>query len=87
MMAKPIQPTPTLRGEDAERLLRDLVDACTPAEAERRIAYARRQLAEMTRAKIDKCDGCGRELDASFLDEDLGGPSLCDECLPQSECG
>lgn len=28
------------------------------------------------------CDGCGRSLDESFLDADLGGPVLCDECLP-----
>jgi hypothetical protein len=51
-MARPIEATPTLEGEDAERLLRDLADVCSPEEARRRIKYAREQLAEMTRPKV-----------------------------------
>ncbi len=39
-MAKPIEPTPVLQGEDAERLLRDLEKVCSPEEAERRIDKA-----------------------------------------------
>jgi hypothetical protein len=57
-MAKPIQPTPTLRGKDAERLLRDLANVCTPAEAKRRIARARKVRAEMMRPKV--ATGSGR---------------------------
>ena len=39
-VAKPIEPTPVLKGEDAERLLRDLEKVCSPEEAERRIGKA-----------------------------------------------
>jgi hypothetical protein len=35
-MARPIEPTPILEGEDAERLLRDLENVCSPEEARRR---------------------------------------------------
>ncbi len=51
-MAKPIQPTPPLEGEDAERLLRDLENVCTTEEAARRVEWARRQLGELTRPKV-----------------------------------
>ena len=44
----------TLRGKDAERLLRDLAKVCSPAEAKRRIAYARRELAKLARPKVRK---------------------------------
>jgi len=50
-MARPIEPTPELTGEDAERLLRDLEDVCSPAEAERRSKWAEQQLAELMRPK------------------------------------
>lgn len=50
-MARPIQATPTLRGEDAKRLLRDLEDVCSPEEAQRRIEYGRKLRAEMMRPK------------------------------------
>jgi len=50
-MAKPIEPTPPLDAEDSERLLRDLENVCSPEEAERRRATAKRWLAEVTRPK------------------------------------
>lgn len=50
-MAKPIDPTPTLHGEDAYRLLRDLEDVCNPDEARARVTMARQELAEMMRPK------------------------------------
>jgi hypothetical protein len=50
-MARPIEPTPTLQGEDAERLLRELANVCPPEEAQRRIELARRERAEMMRPK------------------------------------
>ncbi len=51
-MARPIQPTPTLRGSDAKRLVRELENVCSPNEAKRRIEYARGQLSEMIAPKI-----------------------------------
>lgn len=39
-MAKPIEPTPTLYGEDAEALLRELENVCSEEEAERRLKKA-----------------------------------------------
>ena len=50
-MARPIEPTPVLEGEDGERLLRDLARTCTPEEAKRRVEKARGFLAEITRPK------------------------------------
>lgn len=47
VMARPIEPTPVLEGEDAERLLRDLENTCTPEEARRRVAKARELLAKV----------------------------------------
>lgn len=46
-MARPIEPTPVLEGEDAERLLRDLEDTCTPEEVKRRVDEARKLLAKV----------------------------------------
>jgi hypothetical protein len=46
-MARPIEATPTLKGEDAERLLQDLDRVCPPEEAERRVAAARKLLAKV----------------------------------------
>jgi hypothetical protein len=39
-VAKPIEPTPTLVGEDAEALLRELENMCSEEEAERRLKKA-----------------------------------------------
>lgn len=50
-MAHPIEPTPTLRGEDAQRLIASLDDRCSNQEAERRMAWAKNTLAQMTRPK------------------------------------
>lgn len=55
-MASPIEATPTLKGADARRLLAELEDVCSPAEAARRIKYAREQVAEMMRPKIPRSD-------------------------------
>ena len=47
-MAQPIQPTPTLSGIDAERLVEDLYSVVvTPEERTRRTEAARRRRAEM----------------------------------------
>jgi hypothetical protein len=59
-MARPIEPTPVLKGEDAERLRRDLANVCSPDEARRRTEYARQQLAEMTRPKVTASARGGR---------------------------
>jgi len=50
-MARPIEPTPVLRGEDAQRLVQSLDNRCSNAEAERRMAWAKKASAEMTRPK------------------------------------
>lgn len=55
-MASPIEATPTLKGADAQRLLRDLEDVCSPEEAARRIERARAVRAEMMRPKIPRPD-------------------------------
>lgn len=47
VMARPIEPTPVLEGEDAERLLEELEHVCAPEEAERRVAAARKLLAKV----------------------------------------
>lgn len=48
-MARPIEATPTLYGEDAERLIASLADRCSSEEAQRRQKAATRYLANMTR--------------------------------------
>lgn len=50
-MAHPIEPSPIVKGEDARRLLQSLDDRCSNEEAERRMAWAKKALAEMTRPK------------------------------------
>lgn len=47
VMALPIEPTPVLEGEAAEELLQQLEDVCSPEEAKRRIAAARKLLAKV----------------------------------------
>ena len=46
-MARPIEPTPTIYGEDAERLLADLEKVCSPEEGQSRIEWAKRERARM----------------------------------------
>ena len=46
-MARPIEPTPTLEGAAAEKLLSDLATVCSPLEARARIDWARQQRAAM----------------------------------------
>lgn len=47
VMARPIEPTPSLSGADADRLIRDLADVCPPEEARARMAQARTARAAM----------------------------------------
>ena len=51
-MARPIEPTPVLRGKDAERLRRDLANVCSPEEVTARQKLARKALAELMRPKF-----------------------------------
>jgi hypothetical protein len=51
LMARPIEPTPTLEGAAAEKLLAELAHVCPPEEARRRIDEARNARAEMMRPK------------------------------------
>lgn len=51
-MARPIEATPTLYGEDAEAVLRSLSTTCSPEELERRRSEARRFLASMTKPRV-----------------------------------
>lgn len=46
-MANPIQPTPDLEGDDADRLLVELEQVCSPEEAQRRIEWAKHERARM----------------------------------------
>ena len=46
-MARPIEATPVLEGEDAEKLLAGIENVCPPDEAERRVAAARKLLAKV----------------------------------------
>lgn len=46
-MARPIEPTPALRGEDAKRLLREVEQVCSPDEIKRRIERAKQMRASM----------------------------------------
>lgn len=55
-MATPIQPTPVITDEDAVCLLEELANVCSPEEAQRRIAQARRDLAELSRPKNRQSD-------------------------------
>lgn len=50
-MARPVEATPMLEGEDAERLLSELERVCPPDEAKRRIERAKRTRLEMMRPK------------------------------------
>ncbi len=46
-MARPIEPTPVLYGEDAEQLLESLEHCASPEEMKRRQEYAREALREL----------------------------------------
>jgi hypothetical protein len=50
-MAKPIEPTPPLEGTDAAALLAELERGASDEEMERRVAEARRHLAEVEAGK------------------------------------
>ena len=50
-MARPIEPTPTLEGQDAERVLKSLESTAPPEEIARRRAQAREFVASVTRPK------------------------------------
>jgi hypothetical protein len=50
-VAKPIEPTPPLEGEEAEKLLAELKDICSPQEAERRLRVSREFLAKVMKPK------------------------------------
>lgn len=54
-MARPIEATPVVEGEDAKRLLDELENVCPPDEAKRRVEGARRLL-----AKVMVAGGSGR---------------------------
>ena len=56
-MARPIEPTPTLSGDDADRLLADMEKRCSVDEARRRVAAAKIALAEMMRPKVFSGNG------------------------------
>lgn len=51
MKKNKIKATPTLEGEDADKLLKDLEDVCSPEEAKSRIEYAKKEIKEMMRPK------------------------------------
>lgn len=50
-MARPIEATPTLTGEDAARLLSDLKQVCSAQESARRISVAKQGLLDMMSPK------------------------------------
>lgn len=50
-MARPIEPTPPVTGEDAARLLAQLAVVVSPKEMEQRRAAARRHLAQVMQVK------------------------------------
>lgn len=50
-MAKPIEPTPPLEGEEAEKLLAELKDVCSPEEAARRLRASREFLTRVMKPK------------------------------------
>ncbi|TKC95157.1 hypothetical protein E8A74_47520 [Polyangium fumosum] len=51
-MARPIEPTPPLSGEDAEELLASLEKVASPEEVEKRLEAAKRYLADVKRPKV-----------------------------------
>jgi hypothetical protein len=51
IMARPIEPTPPLTGEDAEQLLVSLEEVASEEEMARRVEEAKKYLAEMMRPK------------------------------------
>lgn len=51
-MAKPIESTPPLEGEDAGRLLADLEKRCSPEEMRRRVEAAKKSLDAIASGKI-----------------------------------
>jgi len=53
-MARPILASPTLNEEDSEALLRSLERHCSDEEFDRRVAAAKRRIAEMMRPKPPK---------------------------------
>jgi len=50
-VAKPIEPTPPLEGLEAEQLLAELKNVCSPEEADRRLQASRAFLADVMRPK------------------------------------
>jgi len=50
-MARPIKATPKLNRQESDRLLRDLEKTCSPAEARRRVVFAREKLRQMKMVK------------------------------------
>jgi len=50
-MARPIEPTPTLEGDDADALLADISKTITPEEAERRRREAKEYLTNVKQPK------------------------------------
>ncbi len=54
LMASPIESTPPVDGEDAERLLEQLANVASPEEIARRKEEARRFLAEVSRPKYPR---------------------------------
>lgn len=53
VMPHPIEPTPSLEGEDADRLLEQLENVCSPEEAKRRTDWARKLLSQVIVPKTD----------------------------------
>jgi hypothetical protein len=60
-MSHPITQTPPLVGEDADELVEQLKNRCSPEEAKRRQAEAK-YLLEKLEGTL-KCRGCGRRVD------------------------
>ena len=50
-MARPIEPTPALEGQDAERLLASLKSGASDSEMAQRADSARKRVAQMMTAK------------------------------------
>lgn len=61
-MARPIEPTPTLDGEDADRLLESLDKHASPAEMKERQRRAKEYLEEIRKPKSLAC----RKTDGKF---------------------
>ncbi len=60
-MARPIEATPPLYGEDAEELLASLEKTASREEIERRQKWARSFLADVMRPKDTGTDGSGAD--------------------------